>query len=60
LKKDPKRVIATLELLASLVAAKLWIRGKEHIKATCYLKGVTDNLGNTFGSFETTISLLMT
>ena len=25
LKKDPKRVIATLELLASLVAVKLWM-----------------------------------
>ena len=49
LKRDPKRVIATLELLASLVAVKLWMpQGKEHIKATCYLKGMTDNLGNTF------------
>ena len=49
LKKDPKRVIATLELLASLVAVKLWMpQSKEHTKATCYLKGMTDNLGNTF------------
>jgi hypothetical protein len=48
-KKDPKRVIATLELLASLVAVKLWMpRGKEHVKAKCCLKGMTDNLGNTF------------
>jgi len=48
-KRDPKRVIATLELLASVVAVKLWMpQGREHIKATCCLKGMTDNLGNTF------------
>ena len=49
LKKDPKRVIATLELLASLVAVKLWMQeSRGPIKATCWLKGMTDNLGNTF------------
>eukprot|EP00435_Cladocopium_sp_Y103_P066703 s951_g29.t1 len=48
-KKDRKRVIATLELLASLVAVKLWMPTDQgHVKATCWLKGKTDNLGNTF------------
>eukprot|EP00435_Cladocopium_sp_Y103_P043344 s193_g12.t1 len=48
-KKDPKRVIATLELLATLAAVQLWMpQGDSHVNATCWLRGKTDNLGNTF------------
>eukprot|EP00435_Cladocopium_sp_Y103_P068936 s20_g32.t1 len=48
-KKDPKRVIATLELLATLVAVKLWMpTDRKDLQATCWLKGMTDNLSNTF------------
>ena len=39
-KTDPKRVIATLELLASLVAVKLWLpTGKRLVNASCRLRG---------------------
>ena len=55
LKKDPKRVIATLELLASLVAVKLWMpESRDPIKAVCWLKGMTDNLGNTVSKWMST------
>ena len=48
-KKDPKRVIATLELLASLVAVKLWMpRDRKHVYAEGWLRGNTDNLANTY------------
>ena len=48
-KKDPKRVIATLELLASLIAVKLWMpEDSRNLQATCWLRGMTDNLANTF------------
>ena len=49
LKKDPKRIIAALELLATLVATKLWMP-KDGISrgATCWLRGKTDNQSNTF------------
>eukprot|EP00435_Cladocopium_sp_Y103_P058340 s2357_g20.t1 len=49
LKKDPKRVIAALELLASLVAVKLWMPtvGGD-AEAVCWIRGKTDNQSNTF------------
>ena len=48
-KKDPKRVIATLELLASLIAVKLWMpEHNRHTAAKCWIRGKTDNLSNTF------------
>lgn len=48
-KKDPKRVIATLELLATLVAVKLWTPNLKHgSKGSCLIKAGTDNLGNTY------------
>ena len=49
LKRDPKRVIASLELLASLVAVKLWAprEGRKNM-ATCFLRGKTDNQSNTY------------
>ena len=48
-KKDPKRVIAALELLASLIAVKLWMPTHDrHTAARCWIRGKTDNLSNTF------------
>eukprot|EP00435_Cladocopium_sp_Y103_P025201 s1714_g6.t1 len=49
LKKDPKRVIAALELLASLVAVKLWMpTAGSDAEAVCWIRGKTDNQSNTF------------
>ena len=49
LKKDPKRLIASLELLATLVAIKLWApAGTKEVKAKCWVRGKTDNLGNAY------------
>ena len=49
LKRDPKRIIAALELLASLVAVKLWMPpSQQHSEAVCWLKGKTDNQSNTY------------
>ena len=49
MKRDPKRVIASLELLASLAAVKLWApKGKQRRMATCFLRGKTDNQSNTY------------
>lgn len=45
--KNPKRVIAALEMLATLVAVKLWIRkagGEVEVRAEAF----TDNRGNQF------------
>ena len=48
-KKDPKRVIAALELLATLVAVKLWVLNLELGESgRCMVHGGTDNLGNTY------------
>ena len=48
-KKDPKRVIAMLEPLASLIAVKLWMPSHDkHTAAKCWIRGKTDNLSNTF------------
>eukprot|EP00435_Cladocopium_sp_Y103_P046262 s364_g13.t1 len=39
-KKDPKRLIASLELLASLVAVKLWMpQRRRDANATCWIRG---------------------
>ena len=49
IKRDPKRIIAALELLATLVATKLWMpRDGGSRKATCWLRGKTDNQSNTY------------
>ena len=49
LKRDPKRIIAALKLLASLVAVKLWMPpSQQHSEAVCWLKGKTDNQSNTY------------
>ena len=49
LKRDPKRIIASLELLASLVAVKLWgPKEGQRSSATCFLRGKTDNQSNTY------------
>ena len=44
-KGDPKRVIAALELLATLIAARLWARDlPKGGRGKCWVKGKTDNL----------------
>lgn len=45
--KNPKRVIAALELLATLVALKLWLRGAGDT-AEVHAEAFTDNKGNAF------------
>ena len=45
--KNPKRVIAALELLATLVALKLWLRGAGDT-AEIHAEAFTDNKGNAF------------
>ena len=48
MKRDPKRIIAALELLATLVTAKLWMpKDGGTREATCWLRGKTDNQSNT-------------
>eukprot|EP00435_Cladocopium_sp_Y103_P022415 s1608_g5.t1 len=49
IRKDPKRIIASLELLASLVAVKLWMPPSDRrSEAVCWLRGKTDNQSNTY------------
>ena len=49
LRKDPKRLIASLELLATLVAVKLWMPcNPKGSSAKCWVRGKTDNLGNSY------------
>lgn len=45
--KNPKRVIAALELLATIIAVKLWA-GKSGGNVTVRVKAFTDNRGNSF------------
>ena len=46
---DPKRVIAALEMLATLIAARLWARGlSKGGRGKCWIKGSTDNLSNAY------------
>ena len=48
-KGDPKRVIAALELLATLIAARLWARDlPKGGRGKCWVKGKTDNLSNSY------------
>eukprot|EP00435_Cladocopium_sp_Y103_P070380 s20_g35.t1 len=48
-RQDPKRVIASLELLASLIALKLWMpEGSRDLSAKCWIREMMDNLSNTF------------
>ena len=48
-KKDPQRVIATLELLGTLLCLVLFdIKNEEEIRGTASVTGSTDNQGNTF------------
>ena len=47
MKGSPKKVIAALELLATLIAVKLW-GGQLGTSARAYLKAFTDNRGNSF------------
>ena len=44
-KKDLKRIIASLELLATLVAVRLWSGSS---KGKCWIKAGTDNQSNTY------------
>jgi len=49
LRKDPKRLIASLELLATLAAVKIWTPvGTREAKAKCWIRGKADNLGNAY------------
>ena len=49
LRKDPKRLNASLELLATLVAVKLWMPyNPKGSSAKCWIRGKTDNLGNSY------------
>ena len=46
---DPKRVIAALELLATLIAARLWAKDlPKGSRGKCWIKGKTDNLSNSY------------
>ena len=45
--KNPKRVIAALELLATLVALRLWLKGGG-ASAEIYVEAFTDDRGNSF------------
>ena len=47
-KKDVKRIIASLELLATLVAVRLWTNGSSKSKGVCWIKAGTDNQSNTY------------
>ena len=48
-RKDPKRVIASLELLATLVAVRLWADpGSGGKRGKCWIKAGTDNQSNTY------------
>jgi len=48
-KNNPKRVIASLELLATLVAVRLWTKDLGTASAgTCWIRAGTDNQGNTY------------
>ena len=48
-RKDPKRVIASLELLATLIAVRLWAKESQGgSKGVCWIKAGTDNLGNIY------------
>lgn len=47
--KLPKRMVAALELFATLIATKLWMPRTGGVReATCWLRGKTDNQSNTF------------
>eukprot|EP00435_Cladocopium_sp_Y103_P003644 s2140_g1.t1 len=49
IRKDPKRVIASLELLATLVAARLWAVGlQKGGRGKCWVRAGTDNLSNSY------------
>eukprot|EP00435_Cladocopium_sp_Y103_P075019 s47_g53.t1 len=49
IKKDPKRVIAALELLATLVAVRLWAKElNPGGRGCCWIRGGTDNLSNSY------------
>ena len=46
-KGDPKKVIAALELLATLVAIRLWVpEGEERKSSRVAIRGYTDNKSN--------------
>ena len=48
-KKDRKRLIASLELLGTLVALKLWLPAISlHVKGVCQVYGGTDNQRNSY------------
>ena len=49
IKNDLKRIIASLELLATLVAVRLWTGGKDtRSNGVCWVKAGTDNQSNTY------------
>eukprot|EP00435_Cladocopium_sp_Y103_P039700 s436_g10.t1 len=48
-RRDPKRVIAALELLATLIAARLWARDMpKGGRGRCWIRAGTDNLSNSY------------
>ena len=60
MKGSPKRVIAALELLATLIAVKLW-GGRIGGRSKAKVKAFTDNKGNSFmlsTKFPLTIMLM--
>jgi hypothetical protein len=49
IRKDPKRVIAALEMLATLTAVRLWAkRLPSGGRGKCWVKGSADNLSNAY------------
>ena len=47
-KKDLKRIIASLELLATLVAVRLWTKTDSRSNGVCWIRAGTDNQSNTY------------
>ena len=47
-KKDLKRIIASLELLAALVAVRLWTKMDSRSSGVCWIRAGTDNQSNTY------------
>ena len=47
-KKDLKRIIASLELLATLVAVRLWTKSGGRSNGVCWIRAGTDNQSNTY------------
>ena len=49
-KKDLKRIIASMELLATLVAVRLWTKTDGRSNGVCWIRAGTDNQSNTYAT----------